>query len=103
MVTRGEVWWYEPPGAGRRPFLILTRTEACPVLNQLIGIPATRVQRDIPTEVALGPADGMPGPCVLSLDNVTLIRPSFCTRLVATLSPDRMTEVCTALGYATGC
>jgi mRNA-degrading endonuclease toxin of MazEF toxin-antitoxin module len=27
-VTRGEIWWYEPPDAKRRPVLILTRAAA---------------------------------------------------------------------------
>ena len=73
MVARGEVRWYEHPDAGRRPFLILTRSEAVPVLNQVLAVPATRAIRDIPTEVPLDEDDGMPGPCVLALDNVSLI------------------------------
>lgn len=103
MVKRGEVWWYEHPDAGRRPYLILTRSEACSVLNQVLGAPATRTIRSIPTEVALDQADGMPEACVLSLDNVTLVRPSFCTSLITRLAPERMHEVCVALENATAC
>jgi len=103
LVARGEVWWYEDPRAGRRPFLVLTRNEAIPVLNQVLAVPATRTVRGIPTEVALDEADGMPTPCVLSLDNVTLIRRSLCTNLVTTLSHRTMAEVCEALRRATGC
>jgi len=73
------VWWYEDPRAGRRPFLILTRDEVIPLLNQVLAVPATRTTRGIPTEVALGPDQGMPSECVLSLDNVTLVRPA-CAR-----------------------
>lgn len=79
MVARGEVWWYEDPRAGRRPFLILTRDEVISLLNQVLAVPATRTIRGIPTEVALGPDQGMPSECVLSLDNVTLVRPA-CAR-----------------------
>ncbi len=103
MVARGEVWWYEHPTAGRRPFLALTRTEAIGVLNQILAVPATRTVRGIPTEVALDESDGMPAACVLSLDNVSLIRPALCTALVTRLAPGRMQEVCTALGHAAGC
>lgn len=103
MVARGEVWWYEDPRAGRRPFLILTRDEAIPVLNQLLAVPAIRTVRRIPTEVLLGRDDGMPDECVLSLDNVTLVRPGLCTALVTRLGEEAMARVCEALGAATAC
>lgn len=97
------MWWYEDPRAGRRPYLILTRDEAIPVLNQVLAVPATRTVRDIPTEVPLGPGDGMPGECVLSVDNVSLVRPALCTTLITRLGPEIMARVCEALGHATGC
>jgi len=103
VVRRGEVWWYEHPRAGRRPFLILTRDEAIPVLNQILAVPATRTVRDIPTEVALGRADGMPVACCLTLDNVTVIRPALCTERITRLSAVRMGDVCEALAVATAC
>lgn len=103
MVARGEVWWYEHPEVGRRPFLVLTRSEAISVLNQVLAVPATRVVRGIPTEVALDERDGMPVACVLSLDNVSLIRPSLCTQRIATLRSNRLDQVCEALKVATAC
>jgi mRNA interferase MazF len=103
VVARGEVWWYEDPRAGRRPYLILTRQEAIPVLNQLLAVPATRTIREIPTEVRLGDDDGMPAECVLALDNVTTIRRALCTERITQLSQARMREVCESLRVATGC
>lgn len=103
MVRRGEVWWYEHPDAGRRPFLILTRDEACGVLNQVMGVPATTVIRDIPTEVHVDERDGMPRPCAFTLDNITLIRPTLCTSMVTSLDASKMSEVCVAMGHATAC
>lgn len=103
MVRRGEVWWYEHPRAGRRPFLILTRDEALPVLIQVLAVPATRTVRDIPTEVLLGRTDGMPSSCALTLDNLATIRPALCTERITRLSPQRMQEVCGALTLATAC
>lgn len=102
-MTRGEVWWYEDPRAGRRPFLVLTREEAIPVLNQVLAVPATRTIRGIPTEVELDRSDGMPARCVLALDNVTSIRRSLMTSRITRLREVRMREVCTALASATGC
>lgn len=103
MVARGEVWWYEDPRAGRRPFLILARDEAIPVLNQVLAVPATRTAREIPTEVPLGVSDGMPTDCVLTLDNVTLVRVALCTDRITRLRGERMQEVCEALRVATIC
>jgi mRNA-degrading endonuclease toxin of MazEF toxin-antitoxin module len=103
VVTRGEIWWYEHPDAGRRPFLILTRAEACTVLTQVMAVPATTVIRGIPTEVVLEVEDGMPRRCALSFDNVTLVRPALCTERITTLDHERMQASCVALGHATAC
>lgn len=103
MVSRGEVWWYEHPRAGRRPFLILTRDEALPVMAQVLAVPATTTVRGIPTEVGLDGSDGMPSACCLALDNVTPIRAALCTERITRLSAQRMAEVCAALAVATAC
>ncbi len=103
MVRRGEVWWYEHPEAGRRPYLVLSRTEACGVLNQVLAVPATRTVRDIPTEVPLDETDGMPTPCVVNVDNLSLVRPSLCTEQITELGPQILRNVCDALAAATDC
>jgi mRNA interferase MazF len=103
VVARGEVWWHEHPTGGARPHLILTRNEAIPLLHQVIAIPTTRTIRGIPTEVALDETDGMPGPCVLALDNIGLIRHALCTSLITTLSAQKLRDVCEALRLAVAC
>jgi mRNA interferase MazF len=102
-VNRGEVWWVEWPEVGRRPYLVLTRQPAIPVLSVLVAVPATSTVRNLPTEVRLGPDDGMPRECALSLDNVTRVPRSLFVERITRLSPDRMHDVCTALELATGC
>ena len=102
-MSRGEIWWYEHPRAGRRPFLILTRDEAIAVMHQVLAVPATRTVRGIPTEVELGREDGMPSSCCLTLDSVSPIRTALCTELITRLSPQRMAEVCAALAVAAAC
>jgi mRNA interferase MazF len=102
-VTRGEMWWGEDPDSGRRPFLVLTRETAVPILERLVVVPATRRMRGIPTEVRLDESDGMPSESVLSLDNVTTIPKAFLTARICRLPVDRMQQVCAALGIATGC
>ncbi len=103
LVTRSEIWWVEHPDAGRRPFLVLTRQAAIPVLNALLSVPATRTIRQIPTEVVLDAGDGMPEACALSLDNVTLVPKELFRTRITRLSAERMSEVCRALAHASGC
>jgi mRNA interferase MazF len=102
-VKRGEVWWVDDPEAGRRPHLLLTRDAAIPVLTSVLAVPATRTIRGIPTEVPLGPEDGMPAECALSLDNVTVLPKAFFTDRITALGPDRLARVCRALALATEC
>jgi mRNA interferase MazF len=103
LVARGEVWWVEHPDAGRRPFLVLTRQAAIPVLNSVLGVPATRTIRQIPTEVVLGQTDGMPEECALSLDNLTTVPKELFRTRITRLSIGRMSEICRALSLASGC
>lgn len=100
---RGEVWWAEVAEAGRRPFLVLTRTRAIPVLHSIIAAPLTRTARGIPTELSLGPEDGVPTDCAASFDNIRVIPKDLLTERVCTLDPIRMLEVCAALRTAVDC
>lgn len=103
MVNRGDVYWAETLDEGRRPALILTRSEAIPVLRKLtVAFLTTRI-RDIPTEVRLGTEDGLPKECVVNLDNLRQVSRSFLDEPITTLSGPRMHEVCRALAIATGC
>jgi mRNA interferase MazF len=102
-VRRGEVWWVEAPQTGRRPHLVLTRDAAIPVLNSVLGVPATRTVRGIPTEVELGPVDGMPEHCALSLDNLRVVRKALFVEPICALSSAVMDRVCRALLHATAC
>ena len=88
MVRRGEVWWFEPPQERPRPYLILTRSQATQVLTRLVAVPCTGTIRAIPTEVRLGPDDGMPQECVATLDNLRLVERGYLTQRITALSSD---------------
>ena len=103
LVARSEVWWVEHSDAGRRPFLVLTRQGALPVLNAVLAVPATRTIRGIPTEVVLDADDGMPEVCALSLDNLTVVPKELFRSRITRLPVERMGEVCRALALASGC
>ncbi|HET9287083.1 MAG TPA: type II toxin-antitoxin system PemK/MazF family toxin [Gaiella sp.] len=102
-MRRGEVWWVESPATGRRPHLVLTRDAAIAPLTRVLGVPATRTIRGIASEVEVGPEDGMPDRCVLSLDNLRVLPKSFFVDRICALGPERMDSVCRALAVATGC
>jgi mRNA interferase MazF len=70
VVARGEVRWLELEEEGRRPVLVLTRDQALPRLRNIVVALVTRTVRGIETEVEIGPADGMPVECAISLDNL---------------------------------
>ncbi len=103
MVNRGDVCWVELPSEKRRPAVVLTRTEAIPVMRKVTVAFLTGTVRDIPTEVRLGPDDGLPKECVASLDNLRAINRALLSEPIAGLSGPRMHEVCKALAIATGC
>lgn len=102
-MNRGEVWWAEHPQAGRRPYLIITRQTAIPVLQQLVCVPATRTIRGIPTEVMLDEDDGMPCECALAFDNLVTIPKSLLVERICRLRGERLAQVCSTLATATGC
>lgn len=102
-MKRGEVWWYEAPDAKRRPVVILTRTAAIPFLHRIHVVPATTAVRNIPTEIDLDQSDGMPVPCVASVDNLFLADPSFLSEQITTLGSNRLEAICRAVGLALAC
>ena len=103
MIARGEVWWGELPEVGRRPFLVMTRNAAIPVLRSVLAAPITRTVRGIPSEVALSRADGMPEDCAASFDNLRVVPKSHLVERLCTLDTVRTLEACAALRAATDC
>ena len=100
---RGEVWWGEMEDVGRRPFLVMTRTAAIPVLNNVLAAPVTRTIRNIPTELLLGPDDGMPTECAASFDNLRVVPKSYLVDRLCALDPTRLIDACRAVRAAVDC
>lgn len=101
MIPRqGEVWWAEAEDK-RRPVLVVTRSDAVPVLTRLVVAPVTRTIRGIPTEVPLGPDQGLVVECVASFDNVQPINRSFLTERIGRLASS--VEICRALAALADC
>ena len=103
-LERGEIRLHRFPAPDKeRPVLVLTRSTALPYLSRATIAPITSTIRGVPSEVLLGPEDGMKQPCVVNLHNVMTVNQQNLGRRLAQLSARRMREVCTALAFALGC
>jgi mRNA interferase MazF len=100
---RGDVWWGEIEDVGRRPFLVMTRSAAIPVLHNLLAVPVTRTIRGIPTELLLSPEDGMPTDCAASFDNLRVVPKAYLVDRLTSLNSLRLAEACRALRAAVDC
>lgn len=103
MIRRGEVRWYKFSRPDKqRPVLILTRDSHLSYLNEVTVVPITTTIRDIPTQVVLTKADGMPRNCAISLDHLRTVDQHKIGGLISTVSSRVLAEVRTALLYALG-
>ena len=100
----GEIWRceFEPPDK-RRPAVVLTRSEALPVLRTAMVAPIVSTIRGISSEVIVGPDEGLKRMSAVSLDNVQTVDQRQLRGYVGQLSPQKMQEVCRALAVAVGC
>ena len=98
---QGEIWWAEAEHE-RRPVLVVTRSEAVPVLTGIVVAPITRTVRRISTEIALGLDEGLNVDCVASFDNLQRVRRSTLTERAGELGV-RASELCGALRALADC
>ena len=102
-MRRGEVRWVEfPAPVGRRPAVLVSRNESYSVRTRCIVVPLTRTIRGIPTEVRLGPAEGLSKAGVANADEVVTIPRRLIGSRIADLSSDRLRELDRALIFALG-
>lgn len=98
---QGEIWWAEAEDK-RRPVLVVTRSEAIPVLTGIVVAPVTRTVRGIPTEIRLGEAEGFSVDCAASVDNLQRIRRSALSQRLGDLG-ERRSQICAALRALSDC
>lgn len=99
--AQGEIWWAEAEDK-RRPVLVITRSEAVPVLTGIVVAPVTQTVRNIPTEIRLGEDEGLNVECAASFDNLQRIRRSALIERIGFLGP-RRDEICTSLRSLADC
>ncbi len=102
-MHRGEVRWYKfSKPDKRRPVVILTRDSALEFLGEVTVAPVTSTVRDIPSEVLLTDADGMPRDCAVNLDHIQTVAKGKIGTVITTLNPRRMSELRSACLFALG-
>lgn len=102
-MDRGEIWWADlPRPVGRRPVVLISRTRAIQVRNEVTVAHVTSRIRNIPTEVPLGPEEGLPRACVVNLDVLNTIPKRHLAERVGLPSPAKIGEINAALRFALG-
>ncbi|MGH9171940.1 MAG: type II toxin-antitoxin system PemK/MazF family toxin [Acidimicrobiales bacterium] len=104
LPARGEAWWCEMPGVGRRPVVVLSRDAAIPRLRRALVAPCTTTIRKLASEVVLEPGeDPIPLLCAVNLDSVESASIAVLVERLGRLSDERMRQVCAALEVAVDC
>ena len=100
---RGDVWVADVPGDKRRPVVVLSRSSVLPRLTTILVAPVTSRVRGIPTEVPLGPAQGLTRQCVANFDNVLPLRKDMLVQRVGRLDASDLHRMCAAARFAIQC
>jgi len=104
LPARGEIWWSDLAGIGRRPAVVLSRDPAIPRLRRALVAPCTTTIRGLASEVELDPkVDPIPLVSAINLDSVESVNVEILTERIGRLSDVRMREVCEALAVAVDC
>ena len=102
-MKRGDVRWYKFSRPDkRRPVVILTRDSALAFLGEVTVAPLTSTIREIPSEVVLTAADGLPRDCAINLDHVQTVSKSKIGSRITHLPASRMNEAARAIAFALG-
>ena len=100
-MRRGDVYWVQfPAPVGMRPAILITRDEAYSVRTRCTVVPVTRTVRGIPTEVRLGPGDGLPKAGAANADEIVTIPIDILRDRISTISAAKTRELDAAIRFA---
>jgi mRNA interferase MazF len=103
-ITRGDLWLLRLPRPDkRRPVLVLSRPSLITVLHTVTVAAVTSTLRGSPTEIAIGPDEGLKTPSCVNLCNVFTVNQSDLHTFIGNVGADTMRQVCAALGVAVAC
>jgi mRNA interferase MazF len=100
-MKHGEIRWYKflPPDR-KRPVLILTRDSVLEYLREVTVAPITTTVRNIPSEVFLTEADGLPQDCAVNCDHLQTVSKTKIGPLITSLPPSKMIDLGRAVRFA---
>jgi mRNA interferase MazF len=100
-MRHGEIRWYKFARPDkRRPVLILTRDSVLDYLGEVTIAPVTSMVRDIPSEVFLSKAEGMPRDCAVNCDHLQTVSKGKIGALITSLPSVKMLDVSRAIRFA---
>jgi len=100
-MKRGEIRWYKFKAPDKkRPALIITRDSLLKYLGEVTVAPITSTVRDIPSEVFLSKADGMPEDCAINFDHIQTVSKGKLGSLITKLSRKKLEQVRNAVQFA---
>jgi mRNA interferase MazF len=100
-MKRGDVRWCRFLNPDKKsPVLILTRHSVMEYLGEVTVAPVTGTIRDIPYEVFLSDADGMPRDCAVNCDHLQTVSKGKIGALITTLDPAKMNDVGRAIRFS---
>ena len=100
-MKHGEIRWYTFTRPDKkRPVLLLTRDSVLEYLGEVTVAPITTTIRNIPSEVFLTKADGMPRNCAVNCDHLQTVSKGKIGSLITSLPPARMADVGRAIRFA---
>lgn len=100
-MNHGEIRWYKfTRPYKKRPVLILTRDSALEYLGEVTVAPITSTVRNIPTEVFLSKADGMPRDCAVNCDHLQTVSKAKIGPLITSLPLSKMIDVGRAIRFS---
>lgn len=102
-MRRGDVYWaqFSAP-IGKRPVVLVSRDEAYAIKARVTVVAVTRTIRGIPTEVRVGPSEGLPKVGVANADELVTIPRTTLRDRISTLSRSKLDEIDVALQFALG-
>ena len=103
MIEQGDIWLGALPDEKPRPYLVVTRQRAIDGLDAVVAAPVTSTRRGLPSELDLGPAEGLRRECVANFDNLGTVRKAYLTHQLGHVAHGRWHEVCAAVRAAIDC
>lgn len=102
-MRQGEIRWYTFKAPDKkRPVMILMRSDVISYLGEVTIAPITTTIRNIPSEVLLTEADGMPKVCAINFDHIQTVQKNKLGSLITRLPMDKMQAVKEAVIFAFG-